>query len=86
MRNQRNFSLELKRPVVEELLGGQSSAAQLCRRHNISSSLLYQWNKQYSLGKFNNEPVEEAALKDRIDQLMYYTPGEEKVTLYFFIC
>ena len=69
MRNQRSFSLEIKRQVVEELLSGQSGAAQLCRRHNISSSLLYYWKKQYSLGKFNNEPIEEAALKDRIDQL-----------------
>jgi transposase len=69
MRNQRSFSLDLKRQVVEELLSAQSNAAQLCRRHNISSSLLYHWKKQYSLGKFNNEPIEEAALKDRIDQL-----------------
>ena len=69
MRNQRSFSLELKRQVVEELLSGASSAAQLCRRHNINSSLLYHWKKQYSRGKFNNEPVAEAALKDRIDQL-----------------
>jgi len=69
MRNQRSYSLELKREVVEELLSGQSGAAQLCRRHNISSSLLYHWKKQYSLGKFNNEPIEEAALKDRIEQL-----------------
>jgi transposase len=69
MRNQRRFNLDLKRQVVEELLSQQSSAAQLCRRHNISSSLLYHWKKQYSLGKFNNEPVEETALKDRIGQL-----------------
>jgi transposase len=69
MRSQRSFSLELKRQVVEELLSGASSAAQLCRRHNINSSLLYHWKKQYSRGKFNNEPVAEAALKDRIDQL-----------------
>ena len=69
MRNQRSFSLEFKRQVVEELLSGQSSAAQLCRRHNIGSSLLYHWKKQYSLGKFNNEPIEEAALKDRVEQL-----------------
>jgi len=69
MRNQRSFSLELKRQVVEELLSNQSSAAQICRRHNISSSLLYYWKKQYSRGKFNNEPTEEAALKDRVEQL-----------------
>jgi len=69
MRNQRSFSLEFKRQVIEELLSGQSSAAQLCRRYNISSSLLYHWKRQYSRGKFDNEPTEEAALKDRVGQL-----------------
>ncbi len=69
MRNQRSFSLEFKRQVVEELLSGQSRQAQLCRRYNITSSVLYHWKKQYSRGKFNNEPTEEAALKDRVEQL-----------------
>ena len=69
MRNQRSFSIEFKRQVVEELLSGESRPAQLCRRHNISASLLYHWKEQYSRGRFNNEPTEEAALKDRIDKL-----------------
>ena len=69
MRNQRTFSQEFKRQVVEELLSGEIHAAQLCRRHSISSSLLYHWKKQYSRGKFNNEPIAEAALKDRIEKL-----------------
>ena len=69
MRNQRSFSLEFKRQVVEEFLSGESRPAQLCRRYNITSSVLYHWKKQYSLGKFNNEPIEEAALKDRIEKL-----------------
>ena len=69
MRNQRTFSQEFKRQVVEELLSGESHPAQLCRRHNISSSLLYHWKKQYSRGKYNNEPTEEGALKDRIEKL-----------------
>ena len=69
MRNLRTYSQEFKRQVVEELLSGESRPAQLCRRHNISSSLLYHWKRQYSLGKFNNEPIEEAALKDRIEKL-----------------
>jgi transposase len=69
MRNQRTFSQEFKRQVVEELLSGESRPAQLCRRHNISSSLLYHWRKQYGRGKFNNEPTAEAALKDRIEKL-----------------
>ena len=69
MRNQRTFSQEFKRQVVEELLTGESRPAQLCRRHNISSSLLYHWKRQYGRGKFNNEPTAEAALKDRIEKL-----------------
>jgi len=69
MINRRSFSLEFKRQVVEELLSGESRPAQLCRRHNISPSLLYHWKRQYSRGKFNNEPAEEAALKDRVEKL-----------------
>ena len=69
MRNQRGFGLEFKRQVVEELLSGESRPAQLCRRYNISSSILYHWKRQYSRGKFNNEPTEESALKDRIEKL-----------------
>jgi len=69
MRNQRNFSLEFKRWVVEELMSGESRPAQLCRRYNITSGVLYHWKKQYSRGKFNNEPTEEGALKDRIEKL-----------------
>ena len=69
MRNQRSFRLEFKRQVIEELLSGESGPAQLCRRHNITSSLLYHWKKQYSRGKFNNEPTEEGALRDRVYKL-----------------
>ena len=69
MRNKRSFSVEFKRQVVEELQSGESRPAQLCRRHNISPSLLYHWKRQYIRGKFNNEPTEEAALKDRIEKL-----------------
>ena len=69
MRNRRSFSVEFKRQIVEELLSEESGPAQICRRHNIQSSLLYHWKRQYSRGKFNNEPTEEAALKDRTEQL-----------------
>jgi len=69
MRNQRSFSLEFKRRVVEELMSGESRPAQLCRRYSITSSVFYHWKKQYSRGKFNNEPIEEGALQDRIEKL-----------------
>ena len=69
MRNQRSFSVEFKRQVVEELLSGESRPAQLCRRYNISSSVLCHWKKQYGRGKLESEPTEEGALKDRIEKL-----------------
>jgi transposase len=69
MKNQRNFGLEFKSQVVEELLSGESGAAQLCRKYNICSSLLYHWKDMYSWGRFNNEPTQEGALRDRIEKL-----------------
>ncbi len=50
-------------------MSGESCPAQLCRRYNITSSLLYHWKKQYSRGKFNSEPTEAEALKGRIEKL-----------------
>ncbi len=69
MRNKRTFSIDFKRQVVEELLSGESGAAQICRRYNICASLLYHWKELYSRGKFNNEPTEAGYLKDKIERL-----------------
>jgi len=69
MRNQRRFSIEFKMQVIQDLLSGESTPAQLCRRYNISSSLLYHWKRQYSLGKFNNEPTDEGSLRNRVEKL-----------------
>ncbi len=69
MRNKRTFGLEFKRQVVEEVLSGESSAAQICRKYNICASLLYHWKEMYVRGRFNNEPTEVGALKDRIEKL-----------------
>ena len=69
MRNQRTFSLEFKRQVVEEFLSGESGAAQICRKYNICSSLLYHWKDMYSRGRLNNEPTEVGVLKDRVEKL-----------------
>jgi len=69
MRKPRTFTSEFKREVVEELASGITGPAQLARRYNLSSGLLYHWKKQYARGKLNNEPTEEAALRDRVSQL-----------------
>ena len=69
MKHRRNFPIELKRQIVEELLSGVSTPAQLIRRYEISSGLLYHWKEQYARGRFNNEPTKEAALEERVPQL-----------------
>ncbi len=69
MKHRRSFAVELKRQIVEELLSGMSTPAQLTRRYEISSGLLYHWKEQYAKGRFDNEPSKEAALEDRVRQL-----------------
>ena len=69
MKPRRTFSNEFKRQVIEEYLSGFSTAAQLMRRHEISSGLLYHWKDQYTKGRFDNPPTHEAALEERVRQL-----------------
>jgi transposase-like protein len=69
MRKQRSFSPEFKRQVIEELLSGVGTPAQICRRHEISSGLLYYWKKQYGREDLASNGKREAALEERICQL-----------------
>jgi transposase len=69
MRKQRSFSPEFKRQVIEELLSGVSTPAQICRRHEISSGLLYYWKRQYGRSGLADNGKREAALEERIRQL-----------------
>ena len=62
-------SKQLKRQVVEEALTGLSTPAVICRKYNISYSLLRNWKKQYAKGKFNNKPFAEVASQERIKEL-----------------
>jgi transposase len=66
---QRRFSIEFKRQVVEEYLSGASTAAQLCRKHSISSGLMYLWRRQYLKNSFEADAAREAALEEKIRDL-----------------
>ena len=46
-RKQRNFTPEFKAKVVLEALRGESSQAELCRRHNLSEDQLSKWKQQF---------------------------------------
>ncbi|MDO9574801.1 MAG: transposase [Candidatus Contubernalis sp.] len=65
----RTFSKGFKRQLVEEILSGVATPAALCRKHNIARPVLSRWQKQYAKGKFDNEPIAEAVLQERVQQL-----------------
>ncbi|HUL00811.1 MAG TPA: transposase [Nitrospirota bacterium] len=69
MRKQRSCCIEFKRQVVEEYLSGAATAAQICRKHSISSDLLYHWRRQYLKNSFEADSAREAAQEERIRQL-----------------
>ena len=46
-RKRRNFTAEFKAEVVLEALRGESSQAELCRRHNLSDDQLSKWKQQF---------------------------------------
>ena len=45
-RKRRNFTPEFKAEVVLEALRGESSQAEVCRRHNLSEDQLSEWKRQ----------------------------------------
>ena len=51
MARYRTYTVEFKRQVVEERLGGVS-LAELARRHDISRELPRTWAKKYEAGEF----------------------------------
>jgi transposase len=54
MARYRTYTVEFKRQVVEEHLGGVS-LAELARRHDISRELLRIWVKKYEAGEFASD-------------------------------
>jgi transposase-like protein len=51
MAARRRFSAAFKRQVVEELLAGGTSAAQLCRRYELCATAIASWKRQYAQGR-----------------------------------
>ena len=46
-RKRRNFTPEFKAAVVLEALTGESSQAELCRRHHLSEEQVSKWKQQF---------------------------------------
>lgn len=47
----RRFSAGFKRQVVEELLAGTASLAQLARRYDLCAGVIRNWKEQYAQGR-----------------------------------
>ena len=72
MAKRRKFTAKFKAEVVLEALRGESSQAELCRRHNLSEDQLSKWKQQFlenvaSLFESSDKPSKNAT--ERIAQL-----------------
>jgi transposase-like protein len=67
MKHRRSFAIELKRQIIEELLSGVSTPAQLIRRYDISRASL-SLEEQYARGRLTMNPVRSSP-EDRVRQL-----------------
>ena len=74
-RKRRTFTPEFKAEVVLEALRGESSQAELCRRHNLSEDQLSKWKQQAvenittgftSMDKHANEATERIAQLEQL--------------------
>jgi transposase-like protein len=71
MSKRRNFKPEHKARIVIQAISGQKSAAQLCREHQISESLLSRWKQQFleQAPQIFENPAESGAEAERIAEL-----------------
>ena len=69
-RRRRSFGTDFKRDVVLELLSGETSAAALCRRYELSSNSLAKWKKAYEEDRLDESRGDELeSLKARVREL-----------------
>lgn len=72
MAKRRTFTPEFKAEVVIEALCGQTSQAELCRKHNISDVQLSKWKRQLlenAVSLFEPNDKQNQASQQRITQL-----------------
>jgi transposase-like protein len=70
-RERRNFSNDFKKQIVESIVSGTSTQAELAREHRISPVMISRWKKDYKAGKFfeNVSSRDMAKLELRIREL-----------------
>jgi transposase len=70
-RERRSFDNDFKRQIVESIVSGSATQAELAREHRISPVLINRWKKDYKAGKFfeNVSSRDMAKLELRIREL-----------------
>ncbi len=71
VRERRSYSNDFKKQVVESILSGSATQAELAREHRISPVMINRWKKDYKAGKFfeNVTSTDMAKLELRIRDL-----------------
>jgi len=65
----RRFSAAFKRQVVEELLAGAASMAQVCRRYELCQTVARSWKEQYAQGRLADPEGVGESQQQRIREL-----------------
>ncbi|MFC2159435.1 transposase [Actinomycetota bacterium] len=70
-RERRNFSNDFKRQIVESIVSGSATQAEMAREYKISPVLINKWKKDYRAGKFfeNVDSQDMAKLELRVREL-----------------
>jgi len=70
-RERRSFSNDFKKQIVESIVSGSATQAELAREHRISPVMINRWKKDYKKGKFfeNVSSQDMARLELRIRDL-----------------
>jgi transposase-like protein len=71
VRQRKSYSNDFKKQVVESILSGSSTQAELAREHRVSPVMINRWKKDYKAGKFfeNVTSTDMARLELRIRDL-----------------
>ena len=71
VRQRRSFENDFKRQIVESIVSGSATQAELAREHRISPVLINRWKKEYGTGKFfeNVDSKDLAKLELKIREL-----------------
>jgi transposase len=69
MARRRRFSAAFKRQVVEEVLCGASTQAQVCRRYELCATVVRTWKEQYAQGRLADPEGVCESQEQRIQEL-----------------